>query len=62
MSKVIELFRKLSIEELMARELDMARRGLLLALKDRDLAEVSVDYHQKRIARLEAALAERGQE
>ena len=46
-------------EELMARELDMARRDLLLAETARDYAESMVLYNKQRIERLTAALQER---
>jgi len=43
-------------EELMARELDAARRDLLLAETARDYAESIVLYNVQRIERLTAAL------
>ena len=46
-------------EELMARELDAARRDLLLAETARDYAESAVLYNDKRIERLTEALKER---
>ena len=43
-------------EELMARELDTARRDLLLAETARDYAESAVIYNNQRIERLTAML------
>ena len=45
-------------EELMVRELDTARRDLLLAETAQDYAESMVLYNQQRIERLTAALKE----
>ena len=45
-------------EELMARELDAARRDLLLAETARDYAESMVLYNKHRIERLTAAMKE----
>jgi len=45
-------------EELMVRELDTARRDLLLAETAKDYAESMVLYNQQRIERLTAALKE----
>jgi hypothetical protein len=45
-------------EELMARELDAARRDLLLAETARDYAESMVLYNKQRIERLTAAMKE----
>lgn len=49
-------FRNPSPEELMARELDNARRGLLEAQSARDYATAMVAYHETRIDRLRAQL------
>jgi hypothetical protein len=46
-------------EELMARELDTARRDLLVSETARDYAEAMVLYNNQRIERLTAALQER---
>jgi hypothetical protein len=46
-------------EELMMRELDTARRDLLLAETARDYAESMVLYNNQRIQRLTEALKER---
>jgi hypothetical protein len=46
-------------EELMARELDAARRDLLIAETAKDYAESMVLYHDQRIERLTEALKER---
>ena len=46
-------------EELMARELDTARRDLLVSETARDYAESMVLYNNQRIERLTAALQER---
>jgi hypothetical protein len=46
-------------EELMARELDAARRDLLLAETARDYSESMVLYNNQRIQRLTEALKER---
>lgn len=54
--KLLELLRRPSPEELMARELDSARRGLLEALSARDYAVSLVAYHETRIDRLRAML------
>jgi len=43
-------------EELMVRELDTARRDLLLAETAQDYAEAMVVYNRQRIERLTAAL------
>ena len=53
---ITELFRKATPEELMARELDDARRALLEALSARDYALSMVTYHQMRIDRLRSEL------
>jgi len=45
-------------EELMARELDAARRDLLIAETARDYAESMVLYNKQRIDRLTAAMKE----
>ena len=52
------VFRRMSVEEQMQRELDEARRSLLEALSSRDHAEASVQYHSSRIDRLRAMLAQ----
>jgi len=61
--KFLNWFKKLYIpatcEELMVRELDTARRDLLLAETARDYAESMVMYNNQRIDRLTAALQER---
>jgi hypothetical protein len=49
-------FRTPSPEELIARELDQARRGLLEAQTGRDYANAMVLYHETRIDRLRAQL------
>jgi hypothetical protein len=49
-------FRTPSPEELVARELDQARRGLLEAQTGRDYANAMVLYHETRIDRLRAQL------
>ena len=46
-------------EELMARELDAARRDLLLAETAKDYSESMVLYNNQRIQRLTEALKER---
>ena len=46
-------------EELMAQELDTARRDLLLSETARDYAEAMVLYNNQRIQRLTEALKER---
>ena len=50
--KRLNPFRKPSPEELMAWELDNARRGLLEAQSARDYANAMVLYHETRIDRL----------
>ena len=52
------LYTPATCEELMARELDAARRNLLLAETARDYAESMVLYNKQRIERLTAALKE----
>ncbi len=54
--KLINPFRTPSPEELIARELDQARRGLLEAQTGRDYASAMVLYHETRIDRLRASL------
>ena len=54
--KLINPFRTPSPEELIARELDQARRGLLEAQTGRDYASAMVLYHETRIDRLRAQL------
>lgn len=49
-------FRKPSPEELMAWELDNARRGLLEAQSARDYANAMVLYHETRIDRLRSQM------
>jgi hypothetical protein len=49
-------FRTPSPEELIARELDQARRGLLEAQTGRDYANAMVLYHETRIDRLRTQL------
>lgn len=55
-------FRSPSPEELIARELDQARRGLLEAQTGRDYANAMVLYHETRIDRLRAQLELAAQE
>ena len=60
--KFLEWIRRMytpaTCEELMARELDAARRGLLLAETAQDYAESVVIYNNQRIERLTTALKE----
>lgn len=60
--KLINPFRTPSPEELIARELDQARRGLLEAQTGRDYANAMVLYHETRIDRLRAQLEAMAQE
>ena len=53
------LYTPAACEELMARELDAARRDLLLAETAKDYAESMVLYNNQRIERLTEALKER---
>tara|TARA_R110000822_G_scaffold8119_2_gene32346 strand:+ start:678 stop:872 length:195 start_codon:yes stop_codon:yes gene_type:complete len=53
-----QLYTPATCEELMARELDAARRDLLLAETARDYAESMVLYNKQRIERLTAAMKE----
>ena len=53
-----KLYIPATCEELMARELDAARRDLLLAETARDYAESMVLYNKQRIERLTAAMKE----
>lgn len=55
-------FRSPSPEELIARELDQARRGLLEAQTGRDYANAMVLYHETRIDRLRTQLELAAQE
>jgi hypothetical protein len=54
--KMNTIFRKSSPEELMAREIDEARRMLLEAMSARDYAASMVSYHETRIDRLRSML------
>jgi hypothetical protein len=54
--KLLNPFRTPSPEELIARELDQARRGLLEAQTARDYASAMVIYHETRIDRLRTQL------
>jgi hypothetical protein len=60
--KFINWFKKIYVaatcEELMARELDAARRDLLLAETAKDYAESMVLYNKQRIERLTTAMKE----
>jgi hypothetical protein len=60
--KLINPFRTPSPEELIARELDQARRGLLEAQTGRDYANAMVIYHETRIDRLRSQLEAMTQE
>ena len=53
-----QIYTPATCEELMARELDAARRDLLLAETARDYAESVVIYNNQRIERLTAAMKE----
>ena len=53
-----KLYISATCEELMARELDAARRDLLLAETAQDYSESLVLYNKQRIERLTAALKE----
>jgi predicted nucleic acid-binding protein len=54
-----KLYVPATCEELMARELDAARRDLLIAETAKDYAESMVLYNNQRIERLTEALKER---
>ena len=54
--RLLNPFRTPSPEELIARELDQARRGLLEAQTGRDYANAMVIYHETRIDRLRSQL------
>jgi len=54
-----QMYTPATCEELMARELDAARRDLLLAETALDYSESLVLYNNQRIDRLTAALQER---
>ena len=56
---VKQMYTPATCEELMSRELDTARRDLLLAETARDYAESMVLYNNQRIERLTTALKER---
>ena len=53
-----QLYTPATCEELMSREIDTARRDLLLAETAKDYAESMVLYNNQRIERLTAALKE----
>lgn len=53
-----KMYTPATCEELMVRELDTARRDLLLAETAKDYAESMVLYNNQRIERLTAALKE----
>jgi len=53
-----QMYTPATCEELMARELDTARRDLLIAETARDYAESMVLYNKQRIERLTAAMKE----
>ena len=55
---ITQLYTPSTCEELMAQELDTARRDLLLAETARDYAESMVLYNVQRIERLKIALKE----
>lgn len=57
-SYVQRLLGKVSPEELAARELDDARRALLEAQSGREYADSMCKYHEARIKRLTAILAQ----
>ena len=59
LNKYKKLYIPATCEELMAQELDTARRDLLLAETARDYAESMVMYNNQRIQRLTEALKER---
>jgi hypothetical protein len=56
MIRIQNPFRTPSEQELIARELDQARRGLLEAQTGRDYASAMVLYHESRIDRLRTKL------
>jgi hypothetical protein len=60
--KQLNPFRTPSPEELVSRELDQARRGLLEAQSARDYATAMVLYHETRIDRLRSQLEQMSQE
>lgn len=60
--RLLNPFRTPSPEELIACELDQARRGLLEAQTGRDYANAMVLYHETRIDRLRAQLEAMTQE
>jgi len=59
--RIYNPFRDPSPEEMIARELDQARRGLLEAQTGRDYANAMVQYHEARIDRLRSQLELAGQ-
>jgi hypothetical protein len=61
MIRIPNPFRTPSPEELIARELDQARRGLLEAQTGRDYATAMVAYHETRIDRLRTQLEMAGE-
>jgi hypothetical protein len=62
MIRIQNPFRTPSEQELIARELDQARRGLLEAQTGRDYANAMVIYHESRIDRLRTQLEQISQE
>lgn len=57
-----QMFRKPSVEVLIAQELQEAERSLLRAQSGKEYAEQMVAYHNKRVSRLRSQLAEYGKE
>jgi hypothetical protein len=53
-----QLYKLPSVEEMMAQELEEARRDLLIAETAADYAESAVVYNRQRIERLTASLKE----
>jgi hypothetical protein len=62
MIRIQNPFRTPSEQELIAIELDQARRGLLEAQTGRDYANAMVIYHESRIDRLRSQLEQISQE
>ena len=58
LERIRQMYTPATCEELMARELDTARRDLLLAETAKDYAESIVLYNNQRIERLTTALKE----
>lgn len=53
---ILTIFRTPTAEQLAQRELEEARRQLLVAHSSQEYAQTIVEYHRKRVSRLETLL------